>query len=74
MPVGLLWIDGDHPYEAVRRDFEAREPHLRGYVAFHDTIQTNLGPRQLVDELLESGFDLVEEVRATKVLRHSGAQ
>ena len=74
VPVGLLWIDGDHRYEAVRRDFEAWEPHLRGYVAFHDTIQTNLGPRQLVDELLESGFELVEEVQATKVLRRSGAE
>ena len=74
LPVGLLWIDGDHRYEAVRRDFEAWEPHLRGYVAFHDTIQTNLGPRQLVDELLESGFELAEAVQATKVLRRTGTQ
>ena len=28
LPVGLLFIDGDHRYEAVRRDLEMWEPHL----------------------------------------------
>jgi predicted O-methyltransferase YrrM len=72
LPVGLLWIDGDHRYEAVRRDFECWEPHLRGLVAFHDAIQPKLGPAQLIAELLESGFELVEHVQGTKVLRRSG--
>jgi Methyltransferase domain len=69
LPVGLLWIDGDHRYEAVRRDFECWEPYLRGHVAFHDAIQAALGPTRLIDELLAAGFELVEEVQATKVLR-----
>lgn len=36
--VGLLFIDGDHRYEAVKRDFEAWLPHVApgGVVAFHD--------------------------------------
>jgi hypothetical protein len=71
LPVGLLWIDGDHRYEAVRRDFESWEPHVRGKVAFHDAIQPTLGPAQLIDELLASGYELVEHVQGTKVLRRT---
>jgi predicted O-methyltransferase YrrM len=70
-PVGLLWIDGDHRYEAVRRDFECWEPHLRGLVAFHDAIQKTLGPARLIEELLADGFELVEHVQGTKVLRRA---
>jgi hypothetical protein len=71
LPVGLLWVDGDHRYEAVKRDFECWKPHLRDLVAFHDTIQPNLGSTQFVDELLANGYDLVEHVQGTKVLRRS---
>jgi hypothetical protein len=69
LPVGLLWIDGDHRYEAVKRDFDCWAPHLRGKVAFHDAIQETLGPFQLIEELLADGFELVEHVQGTKVLR-----
>jgi hypothetical protein len=69
LPIGLLWVDGDHRYEAVRRDFESWEPHLRGKVAFHDAIQPTLGPFRLIDELLADGYELVEHVQGTKVLR-----
>jgi predicted O-methyltransferase YrrM len=71
LPVGLLWIDGDHRYDAVRRDFECWEPHLGGLVAFHDTIQPTLGSAQFVDELLADGFELVEHIQGTKVLRRA---
>jgi predicted O-methyltransferase YrrM len=71
LPVGLLWIDGDHRYEAVKRDFMCWEPHLRGLVAFHDAIQETLGPFQLIEELLTDGYELVEHVQGTKVLRRS---
>ena len=69
LPVGLLWVDGDHRYEAVKRDFECWEPHLRGKIAFHDAIQETLGPFQLIEELLTDGYELVEHVQGTKVLR-----
>ena len=72
LPIGFLWIDGDHRYEVVRRDFYSWEPHLHGKVAFHDAIQPTLGSAQLVDELLDNGFELVEHVQGTKVLRRSG--
>ena len=37
-PVDFLFIDADHSYEAVRRDFELYEPLVRpgGIVALHD--------------------------------------
>jgi MMP 1-O-methyltransferase len=37
--IGLLWIDGDHTYAAVREDYESWEPFIAngGIVAFHDS-------------------------------------
>jgi len=36
----FLFIDGDHTYEGVRRDFEMYSPLVRrgGVVAFHDVV------------------------------------
>lgn len=53
-PIGLLWIDGDHAYESVRRDFLLWEGHIvdGGMVALHDTLFWN-GPGRIVTEYLE---------------------
>jgi predicted O-methyltransferase YrrM len=52
-PVSLLWIDGDHEYESVRRDLELWEPHLlpSATVALHDTFVWR-GPERVVRERL----------------------
>jgi len=57
LPVALLWIDGDHRHEAVRRDFESWRPHLieGATVAFDDAADPALGPRTLIGELLATG-------------------
>lgn len=49
--VGLLFIDADHSYEAVRRDFESWSCHVRpgGYVAFHDSWAD--GPSRVIAQL-----------------------
>lgn len=59
-PVGLLWIDGDHSYAGVRRDFEDWFPRLAegGWIAFHDTVNHWYGPTRLVRELLAGRDDL----------------
>lgn len=50
-PIGLLWIDGDHSYDAVSQDYYGWLPHVvdGGIIAFHDTYSWE-GVRRLVDE------------------------
>jgi MMP 1-O-methyltransferase len=50
-PIRLLWIDGDHRYEAARLDFKLWEPFLveGGIVAMHDTIRKK-GPKRVLWE------------------------
>jgi len=49
-PLDLLFIDGDHTYDGVKRDFEMYSPFVRpgGIIAFHDIIQ---GQEELVGEV-----------------------
>lgn len=56
-PIGVLWIDGDHRYEGVRRDFDAWVWHLTGdaVVLFDDATDPELGPHRLVEELVATG-------------------
>jgi MMP 1-O-methyltransferase len=56
-PVALLWIDGDHRYAGVRRDFECWLPHLApgAIVAFDDATDQSIGPWRLIDELTRDG-------------------
>ncbi|KAF2391004.1 MULTISPECIES: class I SAM-dependent methyltransferase [Pseudomonas] len=53
-PVALLWIDGDHSYAGVKRDFECWLPHVAegACIAFDDSTDPVLGPRILINELL----------------------
>ena len=59
-PVDFLFIDGDHTYEGVRRDFELYSPLVgkRGIIAFHDIAKLapneNYGVYRLWEELKHS--------------------
>jgi hypothetical protein len=57
VPVALLWIDGDHRYDGVRRDFESWRPHLiqGATVVFDDAADPAIGPYRVVAELLATG-------------------
>lgn len=50
--IGLLWIDGSHEYEDVKRDFQLWEPYLRhrSFIAFHD--RDHPGPLKVIREYI----------------------
>lgn len=50
-PIRLLWIDGDHRYEAAKLDFTLWEPFVveGGIIAMHDTIRKK-GPKRVLWE------------------------
>jgi cephalosporin hydroxylase len=57
--VDVLFIDGDHQYEGVKKDYELYSPLVRsgGLIAFHDIVKSkwhesrNIGVPKLWDEL-----------------------
>jgi predicted O-methyltransferase YrrM len=54
-PIDLLFLDGDHSYEAVRRDFLDWAPKIRpgGILCLHDAVhEVHEGPRRVVEELI----------------------
>ena len=59
-PIGLLFIDGCHDYEAVKMDFEAWSIHVvvNGLIVFHDyknpLYPLIVGVEQFADELVNS--------------------
>lgn len=71
-PISLLWIDGDHSYDGVKRDFECWLPHLQpnATIAFDDATDPKLGPRRLIDELTATKrFEEVVNVGKVVVIR-----
>jgi predicted O-methyltransferase YrrM len=72
-PIGLLWLDGDHTLEGVRRDFEAWEPFLRpgSVVAFHDALDPDGGPAQVIEDLLADSFERVAAAERLVALRRA---
>jgi predicted O-methyltransferase YrrM len=56
-PVGLLFIDADHSYAAVREDTETWLPHVvsGGVVAWHDHNAAHPGVVKVVEEVVASG-------------------
>ncbi|MFH1220372.1 MAG: class I SAM-dependent methyltransferase [Candidatus Eisenbacteria bacterium] len=69
--VSLLFIDGDHKYEEVSRDFRCWEPFVArgGLIVLHDARNPNPGPRMATADALSSGrFKQIGHVDSTVVL------
>lgn len=54
--ISLLFIDGDHSYEGVKKDFDlySGKVSVGGYIAFHDAHHTWPGVLQFVNELMKN--------------------
>jgi glycosyltransferase involved in cell wall biosynthesis len=75
-PIGLLFIDGDHHYDAVKQDFELWESHLvsNGLLVLDDSKDPACGPFQLQQEIMSSGRYILEDsVGKISVLRKTAA-
>lgn len=59
-PIGLLYIDADHDYEAVRADFEAWAPYVApgGYIVFDDVPSWN-GPTRFLSQLPAASYEWI---------------
>lgn len=73
-PISLLFLDGDHTFEGVRRDFEAWSPHLAdgGTLVLDDTDLD--GPRLLLEKVLApEGWTVSQAVGRMQVLASPGS-
>lgn len=72
--VSLLWIDGDHSYEGVKRDYECWKPFLteESIIVFDDSLDRSIGPVKLIEDLVTNeGFNIVHQVGKVTVIKHS---
>jgi hypothetical protein len=53
-PVGLLFLDGDHTFEAVAADYRAWQIHIAsgGFLALHDAVDPDWGVRRAIEEII----------------------
>jgi hypothetical protein len=75
IPIGLLWIDGDHRYEAVARDFGHWRHSLapNALVVFDDARLPSSGPGRVIKNIIESGdFSFVKSIGKLVCLRNGG--
>ena len=66
--IDFLFIDGDHTYESVKKDFKMYSPLVRtdGIIAFHDIVwghPVNVGRVPIFWNEIKSNFNFIEIVQ-----------
>ena len=68
VPLSMLFVDGDHTYEGVKRDFTHHWNYLHGPCLAHDyTDPTCEGVTKFIDEWIEEGYAEIIEQMGTMV-------
>jgi predicted O-methyltransferase YrrM len=69
-PVGLLYVDGDHSYEAVMADFDAWRNCMAsdGVIIFDDYTRTNPGVIKALRELRDTGRIVPKAIEAGRLI------
>lgn len=70
--ISFLWIDGDHRYEAVRKDLFSWSKFIvpGGKIALHDSSEKGSGPYRAIQDLVntDSSYKIVDRVESITVL------
>jgi len=64
IPLSMLFVDGDHSYEGVKKDFKHHWNYLKGPCLAHDYGDPNTkGVTKFIDEWIEEGYaEPIEQV------------
>ena len=71
LPLSMLFVDGDHSYEGIKKDFYHHWNYLHGPCLCHDYLGfENRGVIKFIDEFIEQGYaEKVEQVSSMLVLK-----
>ena len=71
MPLSLLFVDGDHSYEGIKKDFLHHWNYLNGPCLCHDYTDPSCeGVTNFINEWIEEGYaEIIEQVGTMVVLR-----
>jgi|TARA_B100000953_G_scaffold30555_1_gene24594 hypothetical protein len=71
IPISLLFVDGDHSYEGIRKDFIHHWNYLSGECLAHDyTDPTCEGVTKFINEWIEEGYaEIIEQEQTMVALR-----